>query len=1450
MQKFTAENIFKIESGVRPKSWYSVALWAFACSFLFAPILCATTNVTYTELIAPPPATLPSVPIGSTTYSTSGVVFVSGDNIILKRSYSVYDPSYGINYTLGHYFHLYRSGTYAPISPPNARPSSLSVAGISGDNVVGNYQDSNSVYHAFLYNSGTYTDLIPPFPATIPKVPVGSSASSTFETVFVSGDNVILKRTYSVDTPGVSSYVLANYFYLYQNENYTEIAVSGAKPVSFSVAGISGNSVAGNYQDTSNIGHCFLYRNGTATELTPPLPATLPSVPAGYSISNPVLGVVSISGGNVVLKRSYYSRAPGNSPYVALIDYFYLYHGGTYTSISPSNATATSLSVVDISGNNVVGNYEDSSSNSHAFLYNGGTYTNLTPPSADTLPYVPDNATVYSRVGAVFASGDNVILKRDYFYSIPGGYSNYSLASYFYLYNRGTYTPISLSNANSLSIVGISGNNVVGNYRDEATHEHSFLGTAPSEISLVLYRASSVTNGGWDQTVDQPLIPNPDVNLCPDPGTGNPPLPEIKGLVADGVTPLVLKFKANDNSDAPSDYTLSVSLFGGALTENGSSLTAEQIASQIQVLSNDSWAPAQAISPTEIRIPISSTHPAFAFIPGIKPESLVFSPGFNHLTVELSIQSNATGKVIALPTFQIRKPPIVLVHGYNVKDSDLARPFSTLYGDLPTNGWAPESLHVFQDAVGSDFVLPITYGNKEENTYYPLRSLAQQLNTELSMVENPETGPFKNWAFTRYDLVCHSQGGVLARMLCMTTATPAISARAPFSPVPFRSEDNSFRGRFRRIVTIGSPHNGSRIVHYLFNLKKSNSRYYSCLPFFLKQLGVLQDKFDPFSCQISDINNPGFKVDSNAKFNMVATHIFDGKAPYISSFSAIPGPAAYLTMGLFAIVPGSNYSRGQIVIGGTGGFPSPDNYHGGGSDGAVDLTSQRGGPGSVSQVFASKNIAHADIPFLFGVPPLNSDTSNPELAFYVGDLLARRDDEHRFGPFIMHEQFDPSVDSAKAELDGVTPSLKASGEINETTNGLSGQSESAGWTIHTYSLSIDSQDPLQDQVTWYAEVYGPGGVASDGVTVTVDPDDSTKASVSVDSSVLGDVVLKATYISTTGAIIFPSPVIVESIPLTMAQTGISLSPSPVTVTNGGELDLLLNKVYEDGTIQPVFLTDAAPAQFSSSNSAVLTVDAIGTVKTVAPGQATVTATYGGFSAQATVTVVAAGAGPAITSADAANGTAYQNFSYAITATNAPSSFAASGLPAGLGIDPNTGIISGVPSSSGIFTAIITVGNATPYPAIGVLTITIAPPAPFDQWRAGHFNSAQLADPNFSGSAATPQKDGVPNLLKYVYNIDPSRGMTATDRAALPVMDIITSGGIRYLTLTYRQNSSMTGVTVSVQKSTDLKTWSTVTPPDFTLQIGLDSNTHDPIMQLGVLVKDDTKQFIRLNATSP
>jgi len=180
--------------------------------------------------------------------------------------------------------------------------------------------------------------------------------------------------------------------------------------------------------------------------------------------------------------------------------------------------------------------------------------------------------------------------------------------------------------------------------------------------------------------------------------------------------------------------------------------------------------------------------------------------------------------------------------------------------------------------------------------------------------------------------------------------------------------------------------------------------------------------------------------------------------------------------------------------------------------------------------------------------------------------------------------------------------------------------------------------------------------------------------------------------------------------------------------------------------------------------------------------------------------------------------------------NAPSmgGFVFAGVGSGFTVDYYLG-------ATGFTSPSWTPDSADSYPAVA-----LAKPS-FSQWAASYNLS--------SAASAAPRHDGVPNLLKYLYGINPTVPMTATDRAALPVFAISTTGtSAGNLTLTFRESPVVTGITISVQTSPDLQTWTTLTNPTI-IKSGTDTATGDPMMQVQVVPSGGT-EFLRLNVTMP
>lgn len=131
---------------------------------------------------------------------------------------------------------------------------------------------------------------------------------------------------------------------------------------------------------------------------------------------------------------------------------------------------------------------------------------------------------------------------------------------------------------------------------------------------------------------------------------------------------------------------------------------------------------------------------------------------------------------------------------------------------------------------------------------------------------------------------------------------------------------------------------------------------------------------------------------------------------------------------------------------------------------------------------------------------------------------------------------------------------------------------------------------------------------------------------------------------------------------------------------------------------------------------------------------------------------------------------------------------------------------------------------------------------FARWQEHFFAADERNNPNISGDSADADGDGVINLLEYAFNTDPrQRNQNPVRLVPLSVNDA------RYLAIAYRKFQRATDLTYQIEESTDLKSWTAVSPFTFYGDI---SDPLTPEIIAGVPFSDarSGKLFLRLRVS--
>ncbi|HLP08306.1 MAG TPA: glycoside hydrolase family 44 protein [Opitutaceae bacterium] len=147
------------------------------------------------------------------------------------------------------------------------------------------------------------------------------------------------------------------------------------------------------------------------------------------------------------------------------------------------------------------------------------------------------------------------------------------------------------------------------------------------------------------------------------------------------------------------------------------------------------------------------------------------------------------------------------------------------------------------------------------------------------------------------------------------------------------------------------------------------------------------------------------------------------------------------------------------------------------------------------------------------------------------------------------------------------------------------------------------------------------------------------------------------------------------------------------------------------------------------------------------------------------------------------------------------------------------------------------------PAYSITTVELTEAAAngtFAAWRTANFSTTDLGNNAVSGPDADPDGTGVTNFARYAFGL-PARGPVA----APTMLGTTASGGSSYLTLTFTRRATASDIAYTVEASSDLVNWSTVTT--FTPGTPAQVTAQDSVA-LGT--KGVTRRFLRVRVAAP
>jgi len=136
-----------------------------------------------------------------------------------------------------------------------------------------------------------------------------------------------------------------------------------------------------------------------------------------------------------------------------------------------------------------------------------------------------------------------------------------------------------------------------------------------------------------------------------------------------------------------------------------------------------------------------------------------------------------------------------------------------------------------------------------------------------------------------------------------------------------------------------------------------------------------------------------------------------------------------------------------------------------------------------------------------------------------------------------------------------------------------------------------------------------------------------------------------------------------------------------------------------------------------------------------------------------------------------------------------------------------------------------------------LTYRVAPGGPYEDWRTLYFTPAELADPAISGDGADASGDGIPNLVKYAFDLNP----LVVNHPSLPAGFIESSARTNYFDIQFVERNPPAGVLYLPQLSTNLIAWDG-NPTNFVAVGSVASTNNTSVVTLRLLPPISTTQY--------